>query len=804
MKYLLFKCLVSLGVTLLLYTNTKAQVNNQTQTTTNQTVQKATVSGTIKDGSNGETLIGVIVTIKEGKQKVTTNEYGFYSLTLPKGTYTLVINYIGFNKTEKVVDLTNENQTLNIDLESVNTVTKEVVISAVKEDENIKSTEMSTNKLDINTIKKMPALLGEVDVVRSITMLPGVSTVGEGASGFNVRGGAIDQNLVLLDEAPVYNSSHLFGFFSIFNPDAVKDVKLYKGGMPAQYGGRLSSVLDVRMKEGNSKRFSTQGGIGLIFSRLTLEAPINKGKGSFIIAGRRSYGDLFLKLSSDKDLKNSSLNFYDLSTKVNYKLNDKNQIFISSYLGRDKFGVPEFGFNWGNSTATARWNHVFGSKLFSNLTTFYSNYDYELGTLGNSEDVFNWKSRLINVSGKYEFNYFLNPNNTITFGVQSLYYEFRPATIKIVSKGKAAPDIVEDYKYALENSAFVGNEQNIGSRLSLNYGLRLSYFVNIGSGKVYKFGTVSDPSDVRPVIDSTQFGKGEFFSPKSFLEPRFSAKYILNESSSVKLSYNRNAQYIHLLSNTAASIPLDIWTPSNPNINPQISNQVAGGYFRNFKQNTYETSVELFYKTMQNQLDFIPYVNLLNNVKREGEILSGLGRAYGAEFYVKKAKGKLTGWISYTLSRTERKVEGLSQNDWFPSRFDKTHNINLVGIYKIKERMSFSVNSMYGSGTPMTLGNQVFNYDGVGGVYNSSGLRNNYRIPAYYRFDIALTLENKKKSADQRWESEWVFSVYNLSNRKNPFSVYVQQDVNNPNLYKGVKFSVFGSIIPGITYNFKY
>jgi len=764
---------------------------------------KHTVSGTVKDAANGETLIGAVVQVKDQKKATLSNEYGFYSLTLVEGEYVIVVSYIGFEKKEFQINLTG-NVKLDIELATQSLTTKEIIVSATKEDENIKSNEMSTNKLDINTVKKMPALLGEVDVVRSITLLPGVSTVGEGASGFNVRGGAIDQNLVLLDEAPVYNSSHLFGFFSIFNPDAVKDVKLFKGGMPAHYGGRLSSVLDVRMKEGNSKKFATQGGIGLIFSRLTVEGPLKKDKGSFIIAGRRSYGDLFLKLSSNEDLRNSSLYFYDFSTKFNYKIGSKDQVFLSGYLGRDKFGAPEFGFNWGNSTATARWNHIFGTRLFSNLTAFVSNYDYELGTLGNTQDVFNWKSRLINYSGKYEFSYFMNPNNTITFGAQSIFYEFRPSLVKVKSKGIAGADIKEPYQHALENAVYVGNDQKIGPRLSLSYGLRFSYFFRLGADKIYKYGTPADLRESKPVIDSTQYSSNEVFAASPNLEPRLSAKYELNDVSSVKFSYNRNAQYIHLLSNTAASIPLDMWTPSSPNIKPQIANQVALGYFRNLKNNMFETSVEVFYKQMENQLDFIPYAQLLLNTKRDGDVLAGKGRAYGAEFYVRKTKGAVTGWLSYTLAKTERKVTGLSNDNWYPSRFDKRHNINLVAMYKVKERKTLSLNSAYGSGTPSTLPNQKVMIDDVTYYFGSAQIRNNYRIPAYYRIDLAFTMENKKKKPEQRWESEWVFSLYNLTNRKNPFTVYIQQDVNNPNISQGFKYSVFGSIIPGITYNFKY
>lgn len=763
---------------------------------------KFTISGHVKDDKNGEGLIGATVKVKDNNAGASVNEYGFYSITLPEGEYVLIYNYFGYQKIEKQISL-KENLKLDIELKEEVYTTEEVVVKTKKQSANIESTEMSTNKLDINTIKKLPALLGEVDVIKSITLLPGVTTVGEGASGFNVRGGAIDQNLVLLDEAPVYNSSHLFGFFSIFNPDAVKDVKLYKGGMPAQYGGRLSSVLDVRMKEGNSKKLSATGGVGLIFSRLAIEGPINKGKGSFIVAGRRSYGDLFLKLSSDDDLKKSTLYFYDLTAKVNYKFNDKNQVFVSGYMGRDKFGVPEFGFNWGNSTLTTRWNHVFGQKLFSNLTYFYSNYDYELGTLGNTQDVFNWKSRLLNHSVKYEFTYYLNPDNTLTFGLQSIYYEFRPATVKVKSKGISNPDVVRPYKYALEHAAYIGNEQKLSSRLSLTYGLRLSYFTQVGPGKNYTYSTPSNPTDAKTIIDSAEYGNWEIMNGDYNLEPRFSAKYEIDDKTSIKLSYNRNAQYIHLLSNTAASIPLDLWTPSSNFIKPQIANQVALGYFKNFKENMYETSVEVFYKRMENQLDFIPFANLFDD-NVETKILAGQGRSYGAEFYVRKTKGKLTGWVSYTLARTERKVNGVSNNEWYASRFDKMHNLNVVTMYQIKERLSFSLNTAFATGTPITIGGDKYVINGQTVTNNYDGTRSNYRIPAYFRADIALTWERKKKSETQRWESEWVFSIYNLTNRRNPFTVYVQQDVDNPSIAKGYKFSIFGSMIPGITYNFKF
>jgi len=761
---------------------------------------KFTISGYLKDAKNGEVLIGATVSATELKTGTAANAYGFYSLSLPKGEYTIVVNYLGYQPITKKVSVT-ENSTIDFELTESTQTLQEIVITAKQPDENIKKVQMSVNELDIKTIKKIPAFLGEVDVIRSIQMLPGVSTVGDGASGFNVRGGSVDQNLILLDEAPVFNSSHLFGFFSIFNPDAVKDVKLIKGGMPAEYGGRISSVLDVRMKDGNNKKLQINGGVGLIFSRLSIEAPINKGKGSFIIAGRRSYIDLLAKPFLKGDLKNAQFNFYDLTAKANYTLNDKNRLFLSGYLGRDVFGAG-FKFNWGNSTATLRWNHVFGSKLFLNTSLIYSNYDYFLAFgIGTGDDSFQWKSKIITYSVKPEFTYYLNTKNTIKFGLQTSYYDFVPGTAVAVSQGVTTNISVPD-KYSLESAIYASNEQKVGTRLVLQYGLRFSSYQYLGKGTEYFYRDTTP--GVRKELDHTQsFGTNQVIKTYFNPEPRLSAKIDVAPRSSIKASYSRNAQYLHLISNTTASTPLDVWTPSTNNIKPQIANQYALGYFQNLGKNSmYECSVEVYYKQMQNQIDYIDNANLLLNPYLEGDLLTGKGRAYGAEFYVKKTKGKLNGWISYTLARTERLVNGINMNNWFPNRFDRLHNLNVVSSYDLTERLSLSANFIFATGTPATFPTNRIEVQGYVIPQNSLDSRNNYRIPAYQRLDISATLELKKKET-RKWEGNWVFSIYNVYDHQNAFSVFFRQNPDIPTQTQAVQYTVIGTIVPSIAFNFK-
>ena len=766
--------------------------------------EKHTVSGYVKDAANGEGLIGVSVYVREAATGVTTNTYGFYSITLPAGTYELVYSYIGYQKMVKTANLSTD-QTISIEMKDEGENLAEVTISTKKEDENVKSIEMSVNKVEMKTIRKMPALLGEVDLIRSIQLLPGVTTVGEGASGFNVRGGDISQNLVLLDEAPVYNSSHLFGFFSVFNPDAVKDVKLIKGGIPAQYGGRISSILDVRMKEGNAKKREINGGIGTIFSRLTYEQPFAAGKGSFIVAGRRSYIDVLAKPFLNKDLRDSKFSFYDLTAKVNYRLGEKDTFFASGYFGKDVFGGGDFGFGWGNATATGRWNHIFSNKLFMNLTAFYSNYDYSLGQNAdddNARDKFDWKSKIISSSVKPDFTYYLTPNNQLTFGGQYIRYDSRPGKAIAVSEGETT-DISLEPRYADESALYIGNEQKFSDKISLQYGIRYSYFRSLGAGTEYNYIEEVKGLRKQPVFPGTTYKKGEMIKSYGNWEPRASLNIGLNSNTSIKASYNRTAQYLHLLSNTAASSPLDVWTLSSINIAPEKADQVALGWFQNFQDNMYEASVEVYYKKLYNQIDYVPGSDLLLNQFVAGDLLFGKGRAYGAEFYLKKNKGKLTGWVSYTLSRTERLVETINNNDWFPARFDKPHNFTSVAIYDLTKRLTLSANFTIATGTPATFATNRYEVNGWALGNNFEGKRNNSRIPAYHRLDLAATLKSKRKLF-KSGDGEWVFSVYNVYNRRNPFSVYTRVNEDNALKTEAVRYSVIGSFIPAVTYNFKF
>lgn len=766
--------------------------------------EKYTLSGYVKDARNGEDMIGVSIFINELKIGVQTNVYGFYSITAPAGKYKVSISYIGYKTQILSLDF-DKNKSVNLELKEDERVLDEIVVSIKRDDDNVKNTEMSVNKVEMKTIKKMPALLGEVDVIRSIQFLPGVSSVGEGSSGFNVRGGAIDQNLVLLDEAPVYNASHLFGFFSVFNPDIVKDVKLIKGGIPAAYGGRVSSILDVRMKEGNSKKAEFSGGLGTIFSRFAYERPFAKEKGSFVVALRRSYIDILAKPFLNADLKGSRFYFYDFTAKANYKINDKNTVYLSGYFGRDVFGA-DFGFNWGNSTSTFRWNHVFNNKLFLNTTVFYSNYDYSLDSdlkKTNNQDSFSWQSNIVNYSVKPDFNWYANNKNTISFGGQIIYYSFNPGQATAVSGGEIR-SIGLPNKYAVESALYIGNEQKVSNKVTLNYGLRYSNYSYLGKGSA----TILKASDVqtgerKEILNTISYGKGETIQNFGNFEPRFAMNVGLNNTSSLKIGYNRLAQYIHLLSNTVASSPLDVWTPSSNNIKPQLSDQIAVGYFKNLADNMYETSVEVYYKTLQNQIDYIRNADLLLNPSVEADLLFGKGRAYGAEFFAKKNKGKLNGWVSYTLARTERKIDGLNNNNWFASRIDKLHNLSVVGIFDLNKKWSFGTTFSFSSGTPASFPTNRFTWQGIALPQNYTDERNTYRIPASHRLDLSATKKNKH-ALFKKGESEWVFSVYNVYNRKNPFSVYVRQNEDNPAITEAVKYSVFASILPSVTYNFKF
>lgn len=762
--------------------------------------QSPTISGYVKSAATGEELIGANVLVPETSQGTTTNAYGFYSLTLPSGTHSIQVSYLGYETITESIDLQQSTQ-VNFELPETAATLTEIVVTDKKEDSNVTDVEMSTAKLEVATIKKVPALLGEVDIIKAIQLLPGVSTIGEGATGFNVRGGGIDQNLVLLDEAPVFNQSHLFGFFSVFNPDAVKNVKLYKGGIPAEFGGRASSILDIRMKEGNNKSFSGQGGVGLIFSRLTLEAPLQKDRSSFVVAARRSYIDVLAKPFLNDNLKDSKFYFYDLTAKANYIINDRNRIFLSGYFGRDVF-ESGFGFNWGNGTGTLRWNSIFSDKLFMNLSAIYSNYDYALGVSNDIGEGFDWNSQIVNYSLKNNYNWFLDSKNNITFGWQATYYDFKPARFTFTSGGDAQ-DISLENKYAVETAAFVGNEQKINDKLTLEYGLRLSNYNYLGGTTIYEFDPNTPAGERKTVLNSYKAPKGEVVEAYYNLEPRLAANFILDGNSSLKASYNRMAQYLHLASNTAASSPLDIWYSSTNNIRPQLVDQLALGYFRNFNNNTYEASLELYYKNMQNQLGYVDGADLFLNENVEGDLLQGKGRAYGAELYVKKNKGKLTGWLSYTLSRSELKINGQNGNEWYAAKFDKPHNLTLVGIYTLNKRLEFSSTFTFSSGIPATFPTQLLYVDGQAVPVNAEDRLNQQRLTPYHRLDFSVILQGKH-NAEKRWQSEWVFGAYNVYARRNAFNLYFRENPDDPSKTEAVRVAILGTILPSVSYNFKF
>ncbi len=772
--------------------------------------EKFTINGYIKDAANGEALIGATVYIKEIKGGASTNEYGFYSITLPSGTYAIDYSYIGFALISKSIVL-DKNMQVGVELKSESEQLQEVVVQAGIEQANVQNLEMSTNKLEMKTILKIPTLFGEADVIRSLLLLPGVSTVGEGASGFNVRGGSVGQNLILLDEAPVYNSSHLFGFFSVFNPDAVKDTKLYKGAIPAKYGGRLASILDVRMKEGNSKKFEVTGGIGSVFSRLAVEGPLIKDKASFIVAARRSYIDVLARPFVPFLKDGGALNFYDLTLKTNYNIDRKNRVYLSAYFGRDNFKFDKTqGFNWGNATSSLRWNHLFNERLFSNLTLVYSKYDYALQFGKDENNQFSWNSTISNFIFKPQFTYFINSNNELSFGGDATYYTFEPANAVGVTNGKAV-DLSIEKKYNLETALYVGNSQKLNEAFSIDYGLRFSYFQYLGPGTAYFYNDTL-PGVRKPVIGSKKYNSGETIARYNNFEPRFSFKVQPGEGSAVKGSYNRMAQYLHLISNTTASNPLDVWNPSSNNIKPQLADQFTLGYFKDLGESRqYEISVEGYLRYTQNQIDYIDGADLLINRYLEGDLLSGEGRAYGIETYFQKKTGRLNGWVSYTLGKSELKVNGINRGQWYDTRFNQTHNLKIAAFYDINPRWSASANFVYLSGTPTTFPTSRFVQQGLLIPYNANDTRNNTVLPSYHRLDVSFTLQGKKtkRGKDRKNTDSWVFSIYNLYGRRNPFSIYFSQgDQRVPQgqalQSQATQLSIIGSVVPSISYNFKF
>lgn len=754
---------------------------------------KHTVSGTVTDEATGETLIGATVFV-EGQQKGTaTNIYGFYSLTLPEGSYKLKVSFIGYEALIQDVDLTQDRR-LDVKLTPAGIQVGEAVVEAENPaKQNVESVQMSAVNMQMDQIKKIPAFMGEVDVIKAIQLLPGVMAAGEGSSGFFVRGGAVDQNLILLDESPVYNASHLLGFFSVFNSDAIKDVQLYKGGIPARYGGRLASVLDIRMKEGNNQTWGAEGGIGTIASRLTIQGPIKKDKGSILLAGRRTYADLFLLASREEALRNTSLYFYDTNLKANYQLGDNDRLYLSGYFGRDVFGFSDlFRIAWGNTTGTLRWNHLYNSKLFSNLTVTYSDYDYSLEQV-DEQFGFLWESNITDLTVKLDYNYFINPNNTLQFGVMGTYREMMPGFARGTGDQSILNSVRVPDNNSLEYGIYISNEQSITDALTAVYGVRYSLFQNIGAGTVYNFGADFG------VTDSSVYDAGEVFNTYGGFEPRIGLNYRIDERSSIKASYNRTMQYLQLASNSTSASPLDVWFSASPNVEPQIADQVAIGYFRNLFDDQIEASVEFYYKDMQNTIDFANHADLLLNPYIEGELRFGDARAYGAEFMLRKQSGKFTGILSYTLSRSERNIPDIEEG-WYPSNFDRTHDISAVLAYDLNKQWSFGLNWVYQTGNAVTLPTGRFEYMGmVVPVYSE---RNGERMPAYHRLDLSATLRPKKND-NRDWYGEWVFSVYNAYNRHNPYVITFRQDAVDPNTTYAEQTYLL-PIIPAVTYNFKF
>ena len=766
--------------------------------------QVFTISGSITDGSNGEDLIGVNIAVKESPTTgVSTNTFGFYSLSLPEGTYTFLFSYLGY-KTEVKQIVLNMNVKLNIDLRLDSQSLSEVVVSAKRSDENIVSTDVGVSSLTVKDIETVPVLFGEKDIMKTIQLLPGVKPAGDGNAGFYVRGGAADQNLILLDGAPVYNASHLMGFFSVFNSTAIKDVKLYKGNMPAEYGGRLASVMDVKMKDGNNKEFGVDGGIGVISSKLTLQGPIVKDKGSFMVSGRRTYADLFLKFSSDENQQKTKLYFYDLNLKANYKINENNRVFLSGYFGRDVLGyADQFGFDWGNTTATVRWNHIFTPKLFSNTSFIYSDYNYKINVTSDVDiDI---SSRIRDWNFKQEFDYFLNENNTVKFGANIIHHTFMPGELS--SSDEKVNDFLLEHKYSLESAAYISNTHKVTDKLTLAYGLRYTNFTQMGPGTITTWDENGNASAVN------EYDKWESVASYNRLAPRFAATYVIDEKQSVKAAYVRSYQFLHMISNSTTSAPTDIWLPTSNNIKPSSSDQYSLGYFRNFNENKWEFSSEVYYKDIDNIIDYRTGASTTFNADVESELLYGDGRAYGVEFLLKKRTGKLTGWVSYTLSRSEMKFDEINTNTWFSAKQDRIHDFSIVASYRITPRLVASGTWVYFTGNAVTFPSGKYSIEGQLIPYYTE--RNGYRMPDYHRMDIGVTLDNKdykyeinpetgdKEKVKKRFKSSWNFSIYNVYGRENAYTIDFRESETNPGTTEAVQLALF-KFVPSISYNFSF
>lgn len=762
-----------------------------------------TISGYVKDAQSGETLIGASIAVENKTKGISSNQYGFYSISLDKGEYDLAASFVGYQPKIIHISLLEDKQ-LNFELLPVGALA-EVTVSSKKRDANVKNAQMGKFNFSVEQIKSVPALMGEVDVLKTIQLLPGVRNAGEGSSGIYVRGGGPDQNLIMLDDAIVYNTGHLFGFFSIFNADAIKNVSLIKGGMPAQYGGRLSSVLDVQMKEGNDKKFQVEGGLGLIASRLSIQGPIKKNKASFIVSARRTYIDALSKpfVKKTSEFNGSGYYFYDLNTKINYRFSEKDRLYLSGYFGRDVFdfvnGKKSLNFKvpWGNATGTLRWNHVFNKRLFGNTTLVFNNYNFEFNAAQNNFQL-KLASGIRDYSFKQDFDLYPFTGHKAKFGGTYTYHKFTPSVVTgrqdtIEFKPKNA-----QLKFAHEAAVYFQDDWEVNEKLKINMGLRYSWFQQIGPYNIYQ----TYPNINR--IDTLSFAAGKKIKSYGGLEPRITARYALNDETSVKASVTRNLQYIHLVSNSGTSLPTDLWVPSTYQVKPQISWLYAAGLFKNFKDNTYETSLEVYYKSMENQIEYekgyIP--NTLEDT--ENYFTFGKGWSYGAELFFNKTKGRLTGWVGYTLSWTWRQFANLNDGDKFPAKYDRRNDLSIVAMYNLNKRWKLSATFVYGSGNAATLPQRFYFVNGV--LSQEYSRINEYRLPSYHRLDFAAINSPKKNERRKRLKTEWVFSVYNVYSRQNPYFVYFDQTINpalNSVQIQAKQVSLF-PIIPSVTWNFKF
>jgi hypothetical protein len=746
--------------------------------------QNVVLSGTVRDKKTGESLIKAVIRIQElPNAGIISNEYGFYSLSLPKGNYVAVVSQVGYETLVQKIKL-DSSVSIDFKLETKNQL-REVVVESSRKNDNLTKAQMGTETINMAAISKVPVIFGEKDLLKTIQLLPGVKSAGEGNSGFFVRGGGADQNLILLDEAPVYNATHLLGFFSTFNSDAIKDATIIKGNSGSQYGGRLSSVLDVKMKEGNNQDYTVNGGLGLISSKVSIEGPLQKNKSSFILSGRRTYADMFLKAT--EKFKDNILYFYDLNAKANYQINAKNKVYISGYFGRDELGLgQDFGIDWGNKTGTIRWNKIISNRLFLNTSLIYSDYNYNV-KLKNGETNFNINSNIKDVNLKQDYTLYANGLNTLRFGFNSILHTITPSTFS----GTVINSVAKEGRNGLENALYLTNNYRANNQLTIDYGMRLSTYTLMGGDvyNIYENGVVKS---------SVKLNRSSFGKTYANLEPRITTNYRISDETSIKAGYARNVQHLHLLSNSVASSPSDQWIGNSYNIKPEIADQLSLGYVTKLFKSKFELTAETYYKYLQNQIDYKDgaEINTVSDV--ESVLLYGIGRAYGLELLLKKKEGRLTGWIGYTLSKTERKIDGINEGKWYNARQDRTHDISVVGIYELNSRWSISGVFVYNTGDAVTYPTGKYNLQGQ--TLYQYAARNANRMPAYHRLDFSATYEKNKT---KRMHGSWNFSLYNVYGRENAFRISFKDDPNDPTRTQIIRTALF-RWVPSVTYQFKF